>query len=227
MTRNLLSLEHVTKRYDGKKVLKDVTLTIQRGEFVSLVGKSGGGKSTLLRLIAGLEKNDDGDLNFQNAPIIRMMFQNDRLLPWMTVLDNVCFQEKKQYPLAKRLLNQVGLSDFTQVYPGQLSGGQRQRVALARALMVKPDLLLLDEPLGALDALTRSQMQELILKVCNEQQVTLVLVTHDVNEAVKMGQRVIVMKEGRNHYDVAGFTGDSKAEAEVTKRIYQEIMEVV
>lgn len=227
MTRNLLLLEHVTKRYDGKKVLKDVTLTIQRGEFVSLVGKSGGGKSTLLRLIAGLEKNDDGDLNFQNAPIIRMMFQNDRLLPWMTVLDNVCFQEKKQYPLAKRLLNQVGLSDFTQVYPGQLSGGQRQRVALARALMVKPDLLLLDEPLGALDALTRSQMQELILKVCNEQQVTLVLVTHDVNEAVKMGQRVIVMKEGRNHYDIAGFTGDSKAEAEVTKRIYQEIMEVV
>lgn len=227
MSNELVSLKHIGKKYEEKEVLTDVNLKIQRGEFVSLVGKSGGGKSTLLRLIAGLEKNDGGSIEYPAAPVIRVMFQNDRLLPWMTVIDNVCFREKDHYALARKLLQQVGLSDFAEKYPDQLSGGQRQRVALARALMAKPDLLLLDEPLGALDALTRSQMQELILDICNEQQVTLVIVTHDVNEAAKMGQRVVIMKNGQNHYEAADFSGDVKTEVKVTQQIYNELMEAL
>ncbi|WP_175577028.1 ABC transporter ATP-binding protein [Lacticaseibacillus thailandensis] len=200
---NLLTIQHVNKYYGDAHVLRDINLDIRAGEFVALVGQSGGGKSTLLRLIAGLEAASDGVIAQAGHTIdglngnSRVMFQDDRLLPWMSVQDNLTFgrtNNKQRRAEAQRLLHEVELDEFTDAYPASLSGGQRQRVALARALMANPQLLLLDEPLGALDALTRRKMQELILKLWQERQMTTILVTHDVNEAVRMATKIYVVK---------------------------------
>lgn len=202
MTEALLDIQDVNKYYGDAHVLRDVTLSIRPGEFVALVGQSGGGKSTLLRLIAGLEETTSGQLHQDGHPISginpdsRVMFQNDRLLPWLTVRENLTFAAQKDQNAetdADELLARVELTEFADSYPAALSGGQRQRVALARALMAKPELLLLDEPLGALDALTRRKMQDLILQLWNERQMTVILVTHDVNEAVRMASRIFVV----------------------------------
>lgn len=199
----LLDVEDVNKYYGDAHVLRDIDLQIQRGEFVALVGQSGGGKSTLLRLIAGLEETTTGQLRQDGHtisglnPDSRVMFQNDRLLPWLTVKQNLTFADKSKTADADadQLLERVELTEFANVYPAALSGGQRQRVALARALMAKPELLLLDEPLGALDALTRRKMQDLILQLWTERKMTVVLVTHDVNEAVRMASRIFVVAD--------------------------------
>ncbi len=199
----LLDVANVNKYYGDAHVLRAINLQIDQGEFVALVGQSGGGKSTLLRLIAGLEETTTGKL-VQDGQIIsglnpnsRVMFQNDRLLPWLTVKENLTFanQSKSADADADQLLARVELSEFADVYPAALSGGQRQRVALARALMAKPELLLLDEPLGALDALTRRKMQDLILQLWSERKMTVILVTHDVNEAVRMARRIFVVAD--------------------------------
>jgi len=171
-----------------------------------LVGMSGGGKSTLLRLIAGLEKPTTGNIEIDNSDeksLMRVMFQEDRLLPWMSVLDNLSFGSKNKDDKnhAKELLDLVELGDYADHFPNQLSGGQKQRVALARALMTDPKILLLDEPLGALDALTRRKMQDLILDICEKQNLTTILVTHDVEEAARMADRIVVMKESTNYYE--------------------------
>lgn len=194
-----LEISNLQQSYGGKEILKNVNLGISKGEFIALVGMSGGGKSTLLRLIAGLEEPTGGEITMNGQKLsglnqqARVMFQDDRLLPWKTVLGNLLMTGNDP-DKAKRLLARVGLEEYADAYPATLSGGQRQRAALARALLSSPQLLLLDEPLGALDALTRSKMQELILQVCKEEGITTVLVTHDVREATIMANKIWVIK---------------------------------
>lgn len=211
----VVQIQNVEKRYGEHQVLKSVNFDIQAGEFVAFVGESGGGKSTLLRLIAGLESVSAGQLLMNGQALTglnksaRVMFQDDRLLPWLTVLDNLSFKSRNKdaQARARELLNLVQLADYADYFPGQLSGGQKQRVALARALMSSPKLLLLDEPLGALDALTRLRMQELIGDVVSQENLTTILITHDVREAVKMADRVVVIKHGNLGLEVAGLRG--------------------
>lgn len=192
----------IVKRFDDRgDVLKSVDLDFKPGEFIAIVGRSGCGKSTLLRLLAGLDQPTAGDLGtagHDGDPRVRIMFQDARLLPWKRVIDNVGLGQKGDWrPLALDALRQVGLEARANDWPGVLSGGQRQRVALARALVSRPGLLLLDEPLGALDALTRIEMQSLVEDVWRRQGFTAVLVTHDVAEAVTLADRVILLEEGR------------------------------
>jgi len=206
INNTMISIKNVNKIYDNLTALHDVNLDINQGEFIALVGMSGGGKSTLLRLIAGLEQPTAGSVTVDQTSsktLMRVMFQEDRLLPWMSVLDNLSFgsKDKNTKAHAQELLELVELSDYADHYPTQLSGGQKQRVALARALMSHPKILLLDEPLGALDALTRRKMQDLILDICQKQNLTTILVTHDVEEAARMADRIIVMKDSTNSYE--------------------------
>jgi sulfonate transport system ATP-binding protein len=181
-------------------VLHAVDLQIEAGEFVAVVGRSGCGKSTLLRLIAGLEPATGGRIRFGEsgaAPETRIMFQDARLLPWKRVLDNVALGLPRASTAAANALRQVGLEERRGEWPAVLSGGQRQRVALARALVHDPELLLLDEPLGALDALTRIEMQQLIESLWQERGFTALLVTHDVQEALALADRVVLIEDGR------------------------------
>lgn len=204
MNEPLITIKNVSKQYGNHLILENINLSLYDNDFIALVGKSGGGKSTLLRLIAGFEPYSSGEIIFMNQRItslnkqMRIMFQEDRLLPWMTVSENISFRSRGQQIKEKALslLELVGLEDFANYYPIQLSGGQRQRVSLARALMANPKLLLLDEPLSALDALTRLNMQELIMDICSKQHLTTILVTHDVDEAARMANRIVVLKHG-------------------------------
>ncbi|WP_276357403.1 ATP-binding cassette domain-containing protein [Cohnella caldifontis] len=208
-----IRLEGVVKRFDDRTVLRDIRLNVGEGEFVAIVGRSGCGKSTLLRLVAGLETVSGGKLlrGGREAdgidPAIRVMFQDARLLPWKSVLDNVKIgirglSSKDAEHKAREALRLVGLEDRAGEWPQALSGGQRQRVALARALAGQPRILLFDEPLGALDALTRIEMQQLIERLWERQRFTALLVTHEVSEAVALADRVILIEEGRIGLDV-------------------------
>ena len=203
-----LVLRGLDKRYSGRSVLESVNLKIVPGEFVAVVGRSGCGKSTLLRAIAGLEKPDAGQVKIggggkgSRRPEVRMMFQDPRLLPWKTVLENVALGLPDGQEKALAALASVGLEGRAGDWPAVLSGGQRQRVALARALVHQPQLLLLDEPLGALDALTRLEMQRLIESLWLERGFTAVLVTHDVQEAVTLADRVLLIEHGNLTMDL-------------------------
>ncbi|OXS57697.1 aliphatic sulfonate ABC transporter ATP-binding protein [Cohnella sp. CIP 111063] len=204
-----LQVRGASKKFGDKEVLQGVELDIPAGQFVAIVGRSGCGKSTLLRLIAGLEEPTEGDLSLDSSEIAgiredtRMLFQDARLLPWKRALANVQVGVKsRDADEALKALEQVGLADRAGEWPGVLSGGQRQRVALARALASSPRLLLLDEPLGALDALTRIDMQQLIEQLWEDQRFTAVLVTHDVSEAVALADRVVLIENGRIALDV-------------------------
>ncbi|MDR1868097.1 MAG: ABC transporter ATP-binding protein [Treponema sp.] len=187
------------------QVLDDVNLRFLPGEFISLIGPSGCGKSTLLRIIAGLTQADRGTLTLDGVEIHKpgfergLVFQDPTLFPWMNIYENIAYglrsrkvyrEEKHRIPEFFRL---VGLEGFEKSYPHQLSGGMAQRASLARALVNQPKVLLLDEPLGALDAFTRMNMQDEILKIWKEQGMTTVMVTHDVDEAVYMASRIVVM----------------------------------
>ncbi|HBR7299701.1 TPA: aliphatic sulfonates ABC transporter ATP-binding protein [Klebsiella aerogenes] len=205
-----LLLNGVSKRYGDNVILNELDLHIPTGQFVAVVGRSGGGKSTLLRLLAGLEKPNGGELLAGATPLAqiqddtRMMFQDARLLPWKTVIDNVGLGLKGQWrDAARQALASVGLEERADEWPAALSGGQKQRVALARALIHRPRLLLLDEPLGALDALTRLEMQELIVSLWQEHDFTVLLVTHDVSEAVAMADRVLLIEEKKIGLDLS------------------------
>ncbi|SAL35664.1 aliphatic sulfonate ABC transporter ATP-binding protein [Caballeronia sordidicola] len=204
-----VALQGVDKHFGSRKVLSNFDFAIERGSFVSIVGRSGCGKSTLLRLIAGLEKATGGVVRRNAAEgsselQTRIMFQDARLLPWKSVLQNVMLGlPKSSREDARATLAEVGLSAREGDWPAQLSGGQRQRVALARALVHRPDLLLLDEPLGALDALTRIEMHALIERLWREHGFTALLVTHDVQEAVALGERIVLIEEGRISFDAA------------------------
>lgn len=204
-----IRIAQLQKTFGDQDVIKGIALTIEAGQFVAIVGKSGSGKSTLLRLVAGLEQPSSGDLLFnggtlkQSLASITMMYQDSRLLPWKKVIDNVGLGLKGNWQQkGENVLNAVGLSAFANEWPSTLSGGQQQRVALARALIREPDLLMLDEPLSALDALTRSEMQDLIERIWQENQFTALLVTHDVREAVKLADRIILIEEGVIALDV-------------------------
>lgn len=199
-----LHLRGLGKHYGGRTVLDAIDLDIAPGEFVAIVGRSGCGKSTLLRAIAGLEQPDAGQLRIGDSgsgtsgtPEVRMMFQDARLLPWKTVLQNVALGLANGEERARAALASVGLAERAGDWPSVLSGGQRQRVALARALVHEPQLLLLDEPLGALDALTRIEMQQLIESLWTRRGFTAVLVTHDVQEAVVLADRILLIQSGR------------------------------
>ena len=201
-----INIEQLHKFYGKVKVLEDLDLHITPGEFIAIVGRSGCGKSTLLRLIADLEQPSYGEIKFKSAlnfregitsDDIRVMFQDPRLLPWKSILKNVQLGvDKSQHGKAHELLKKVGLDEKADLWPAQLSGGQRQRAALARALSHTPRILLLDEPLGALDALTRLDMQSLIDRLWLEQGFTTILVTHDVSEAVQLADRIILLDKG-------------------------------
>ena len=199
-----LDVRGVDKRYGERTVLRDARIAIEPGQFVAIVGRSGCGKSTLLRLVAGLEPVSGGTLQADGRTIdglhddTRIMFQEARLLPWRRVLDNVVLGlPATARERGREVLAQVGLAEREHEWPARLSGGQRQRVALARALVHHPRLLLLDEPLGALDALTRIEMHRLIEDLWQRHRFTALLVTHDVQEAVALADRVILIEDGR------------------------------
>jgi len=202
-----LKLEGLRKSFGTKAVLRGIDLEVMPGEFVAIVGRSGCGKSTMLRLIGGLEVPSTGSVFLDGKqspkinPAVRIMFQDARLLPWQRVLANVelGLLGSKVYvrQTALQVLRSVGLEDRAGDWPAVLSGGQRQRVALARALASKPSVLLLDEPLSALDALTRIDMQQLLEGLWQQRKFTALLITHDVEEAVVLADRVVLMENGQ------------------------------
>ncbi|HWR40620.1 MAG TPA: ATP-binding cassette domain-containing protein [Patescibacteria group bacterium] len=199
-----INIQNLSKCFGDAPVLTNLSLTVEPGEFVALVGQSGCGKSTLLRLISHLEIPTAGQITLNDAPVkkinpeVRYLFQEARLLPWKTVWENVALGSKdRSREQSLSALKEVDLENKAGEWPSVLSGGQKQRVSLARALAGEPKLLLLDEPLGALDALTRINMQALIEKLWKEQGFTVVLVTHDVSEAVYLADRVVLIEEGK------------------------------
>jgi sulfonate transport system ATP-binding protein len=206
-----LTLRGLRKSFGDNEVLRGIDLHVPAGQFVAIVGRSGCGKSTLLRLIAGLEAATAGSIGFgeeARAEDIRVMFQEPRLLPWARVLSNVevgLGRERASADAqarAEKALVEVGLGDKRGQWPAVLSGGQKQRVALARALVSHPRVLAFDEPLGALDALTRISMQRLLERVWHDQAFTAILVTHDVSEAIALADRVLVIEDGRIAHDI-------------------------
>ncbi|MDR2091710.1 MAG: ABC transporter ATP-binding protein [Azoarcus sp.] len=207
-----LEIQHLRKNYavNGAtlNVLENINLSIRPGEFITIVGASGCGKSTLLRLIIGLDTQYDGDI-FLDGRRIRdtgldrgIVFQEHRLFPWLTVrknietglLNNTRFSEAEKEASVRAHIELVGLQGFESAYPHQLSGGMSQRVAIARALVNRPEVLLLDEPFGALDAFTRHFLQDELLRISSEEGITMVLVTHDIEEAIYLADRVVVMQ---------------------------------
>jgi sulfonate transport system ATP-binding protein len=202
MSEPLLEVRGLTKRFADRTVFDHVSFTLAHGEIVSLVGPSGCGKSTLLRAIAGLDRDIDGAVFFGGkllrAPSheIGMIFQEPRLLPWLNVADNIAFAAGRAQghdPRVDTLLAEVGLPRIRDALPKQLSGGMAQRVALARGLFSEPDLLLLDEPFSAVDAITRSRLQHLLLTLTRSHGTTVLLVTHDLDEALSLSDRVLLL----------------------------------
>lgn len=207
-----LEINHVRKIFpldnDELEVLKDIDLEISGGEFISIVGTSGCGKSTLIRIIVGLESASAGEVLIGGEKVTRpsvktgMIFQESRLFPWLSVQKNIEFgihdkiASEEKNTLVKRYIDIVGLNGFEKALPSQLSGGMQQRVSIARTLINKPAILLLDEPFGALDALTRINMQNEILRIWEQEKTTMILITHDIDEAIFLGDRILVM--GKN-----------------------------
>ncbi|MFT3926963.1 MAG: ABC transporter ATP-binding protein [Myxococcales bacterium] len=191
-------IRKISKRFGAKVVLDEVDLDIARGEFVALLGASGTGKTTLLRILAGLELPDQGSVLVPKSRTV--VYQEPRLVTSMRVLDNVTIGQRRNETtkeVARRALAEVGLASHEQAWPATLSGGEAQRVALARGLVREPELLLLDEPFAALDALTRLQMQDLVGTLLAQHHPAVLLVTHDVDEAIRLADRVLVLRHGR------------------------------
>jgi sulfonate transport system ATP-binding protein len=202
-----ITLSNLTKSWGTHQVLRGIDLHIPAGQFVAIVGRSGCGKSTLLRLLAGLDTPTGGRIALDGATTgsVRLMFQEPRLLPWQRVAANVAVglpRGTNRQHQAQEALSQVGLAGRETAWPAILSGGQKQRVALARALVSNPAILALDEPLGALDALTRIEMQALIEQVWLDRGFTALVVTHDVSEAVTLADRILLLDDGQVAMDV-------------------------
>ncbi|MEV1026034.1 ABC transporter ATP-binding protein [Streptomyces sp. NPDC050264] len=208
----MLRLDSVSQSYGERRVLHDVSLTVPNGQLLCVVGPSGCGKSTLLRTIAGLLPVHEGTVTIDGTPVagvpdrLAVVFQDygRSLLPWLTVRDNVALPLLRRQGLRRaerraegeRILERVGLEGSARRYPWQLSGGMQQRVAIARALVVRPSLLLMDEPFGSLDAQTREDLEDLLLEVHRADGTTIVFVTHDIDESVYVGDRVVVLSAG-------------------------------
>lgn len=192
-------LREVSRAFAGKTILDRISLDIQPGQFVALLGESGSGKTTLLRALAGLDHEADRSGHISAPTNVSVLFQDARLLPWLTVGDNLRLglHRPDMDTAVPLMLDAVGLGDKTAVWPSTLSGGQKQRAALARSLLREPPLLLADEPFGALDALTRLRMQTLLFQLVEQRRPTVILVTHDVDEALLLADRILVLKNGR------------------------------
>lgn len=207
-TRNAVEVEHVSKHYGKQAVLEDISLTAPSGSVLAIVGASGCGKSTLLNIIAGLVRADHGDVRIDGVAgepthdtrVVSYMFQEDRLLPWRTIVANAEFgleagslNAERRRERALAALKMTGLEGFEHAYPHELSGGMRSRVALARSLVVKPYILLMDEPFSKLDPQMRSQMHAELLRIRAQLKMTVVFVTHDVEEAIVLADKVVVL----------------------------------
>jgi ABC-type nitrate/sulfonate/bicarbonate transport system ATPase subunit len=254
---SFLSVQGVSRSFPSTSggaatvALQATDLEVAENDFVTILGPSGCGKSTLLRIVAGLDRQSSGEVLLQGQRIRGpgadrgMVFQSYTLFPWLTVRDNVCFglnergmPRAQQLDIAQAFIKKVGLSGFEHHYPKQLSGGMQQRTAIARALANSPAMLLMDEPFGALDHQTREQMQELLLGIWEEQRKTVMFVTHDIDEAVFMGSRVIVMsaRPGRiklnrevplphpRHYSVKTTSVFTDLKAELTEQVRAEVL---
>jgi len=247
----VIEVHGVSKTYaNGTQALLPLDFSVQEGEFVTLLGPSGCGKSTLLRIVAGLDRQTSGDVQLESRAISGpgadrgMVFQSYTLFPWLTVRENVCFglrerglARAQQLEIADAYLAKVGLRGFENHFPKQLSGGMQQRTAIARALANSPRMLLMDEPFGALDHQTRELMQELLLGIWEAERKTVLFVTHDIDEAVFMGTRVVVMsaRPGRikldrrvplahpRHYSVKTSPEFAALKAELTEQVRVEV----
>ena len=192
-----VQVSKVVRRFGDHVVLDGLDLELARGEFVALLGKSGSGKSTLLRALAGLDYDTVGSGEIRVPERVSVAFQDSRLLPWLRVLDNVVLGLPRAGGVGRAALAEVGLAGRERAWPGELSGGEQQRVALARSLVREPELLLADEPFGALDALTRIRMHDLLRDLHERHRPAVLLVTHDVDEAIELADRVLVLDRGR------------------------------
>ena len=202
---NILSIKNLTKKYHTPKsetlAIKDISLDIKKGEIIGIVGSSGCGKSTLLNILAGLDKQTSGEIIKSNLKDAYML-QSDALLPWLNVLDNACLglklkniKNEENINFVKKLINNFGLESFMYSYPNNLSGGMKQRVALIRTLALKPDVLLLDEPLSALDSQSRLSIGNDIFHIIKEEGKTAIMVTHDISEALNISDRIILLSK--------------------------------
>lgn len=240
---NIIEIKNLNKVFTSKdktvQALSDIDLSINDGEFISIIGSSGCGKSTLLRIIAGLEGSYEGEVSFNGEKIYKpsrergVIFQDHRLLPWLTVYENIEFtlapDVKDKEKIIKENIELVGLKGFEKSYPRELSGGMAQRAAIARALANKPKILLLDEPFGALDAITKINMQEELIKIWKKEKITMIIVTHDIDEAVYLGDRVVVMtpRPGKIKLVVNTDLGGSRSRIDpdfenIKSRVYKE-----
>ena len=242
-----LAIEGVCKTFGATRALERIDLAIEDNDFLCILGPSGCGKSTLLRIVAGLEEPSTGRVLLDGQPVQRpgpdrgMVFQSYTLFPWLTVRQNILFGTRSTEEKAARLISQVGLTGFENHYPKQLSGGMQQRTALARALANDPKILLLDEPFGALDNQTRALMQELLLGIWEADRKTVLFVTHDIDEAIFMANRVAVMsaRPGRiksivpielahpRHYTMKTSAEFSHFKARLTEEIRVEAMKTL
>lgn len=213
MSKRALVIEHLNKTFTTQNeqivALREVNLHVQQGEFITIIGPSGCGKSTLLKIVAGLDVEYVGKVELNGQPIKGpglekgFIFQEPRLFPWLTVEKNIAgdqsLKDSRVRERVNELIQLVKLEGFEKAYPKELSGGMAQRVSIARALLRNPDILLLDEPFGALDAFTRSHMQEVLLTIWETNKTTMILVTHDLDEAVFLGERVVIMNPRPGH----------------------------
>ncbi len=213
---NILTVKNLTKTYHTKEAetlaIKDISLNIKKGEIIGIVGSSGCGKSTLLNILAGLDKETSGEIIKKDLKDAYML-QSDALLPWLNVLDNACLglklkniKTEENINYVKDLINSFGLSSFINAYPNNLSGGMRQRVALIRTLAIKPDIIYLDEPLSALDYVTRLMITDEIYSILKKMKVTTILISHDIAECVSFCDRIVVLSKRpaiiKNIYDI-------------------------
>lgn len=229
---DLLQCENITKSYGEQPILKGVSFSLEKGELLTIVGPSGCGKSTLLRCLAGLEEIDSGDIVLNGVSIkdtkpekraIVLMFQDSLLFPHLSVIGNISYglkrmkiQKDERIKQAQDMLEKVKLTDWKDAYPHELSGGQKQRVSLARALVLKPDLLLMDEPFSSLDASLRESLRGEVKEILREEEITSLFITHDRDEAIELGDRLAVMDSGRliqqgKPYDVVTYPSSSES----------------
>ncbi|KNZ43385.1 ABC transporter ATP-binding protein [Acetobacterium bakii] len=222
----IIKISNLSKLYNDRSILKNIDLTIETGEFLCIIGPSGGGKSTLLNLIGGFIKSDGGSVSFQGETVNKpnreciMVFQEfDQLFPWKTVQENIEFPLKNDphhyskteiAALTGTYIDMVKLHEFKDFYPHQLSGGMKQRTAIARALVTTPKVLLMDEPFGSLDILTKTELQDTMLEIWKKTQTTIVFVTHDVREALHLADQIIILGDGTVQQRIENKTKDSE-----------------